>query len=1208
MAENGRVKKQVMKADDYHTFDSTIEHAYHKPGMYLGSTQEQERESLVFDFETETLMNKLISFPPAMESLFVEVTDNASDNVIRSRRNKVDPGKVTITMEDEVISVYNEGTPIPIELDKKRKDKYIPEVIFGTVYSSSEYKGERHGAGTNGLGVKLVNIFSEWFEIEIGDDYNGLLYKQRWESKTKEGPGMTVRNDPVIEEYTGHSYIKVTFKLIFSRFGMEKWPKEAYESIYRRCIDLSLYSMVEVTFNDDTIDFSNILDYAHMIYGDELPNYFIHYEWPDGTEITRKKDGTEVAKDKFTAPLNRSMVLDTPYESHNMTFVNGKYTPDGGDHVTALIKTISGPLLSSLNEEKSSGKEKGKVSKLTIKELRPHVSLILLFATIDPEWQGQTKGAYWHDKKKYGPIKFDIPEKKLNKMKEWDIADALLATMENRELAKLSRKDGKKKAHIDPFKGQDANWAGTKKSNECYLLLVEGSSAAKFADAFICGIKARDYMGTFELRGKLLNVMKASKKKIFENPELQSLKEVLGLREGMDYATEGSTNTLRYGAGVVILTDADTDGSHIKALVINYFYCRFPSLLENGYITWLSTPIIKVTKGKKAPLKFYSLGQFEEWRKDNPKYGGKVEYYKGLGTNTNEEVKEEAADPKYVDCVYDEEASEHIKLAFCGKLANKRKEWIRAYEEIIQSQMPTEVNISDFINRELVEYSIYNIKRSIPCWDGLKPSQRKILWASSLEWNWFSHRGGKKRNYEKAKVATFGSLVSAKTDYHHGEKSLFEAIVGMAQNFVGTNNLPHFVPLGQFGDRTTGPKKHAAERYIFTVPQWWLPYVYREEDLGILSHEKSDQGKDIEPTFFLPILPTILINGSDGIATGWSTYIPPHNVIDIINWYKSKLAGYKSPPIEPWFRNFKGKVIVYDRNKSGKKGYYEKEDDDEDDETEDFSDLEDSKFESEEKISSEEEELDEEGEKPKKKKRPAYGIMTIGNYNTLPNKVVEITELPIRVWAKNYDDWLNDILASSRLKNKDQKLTKFFTNKTRNEDDVNAVYFRLEGVERASTKLLRLKRTFALTNMVLTDEKGIPSRYNTVKDILEMFYTKRLPYYETRRVKLLDITRDEIKKLNDKIAFILAIREKKLKVRDIPEEEIMARMGELKLNTKLYGQTSLRGINKNEIDKLLAEKAEKEEYITFLNSVKPEQLWLTDLTEFEDEYYNHYDE
>lgn len=1204
-----KVKKQVTYATDYDTYDDTIDHAFNANGMYTGSANFQDRAELVFDFETGTFNSRIVTIPPGIVRLFEELINNGTDNIGKSRKLDVDPGNIEVVMDKQIMTVITGGAPIPIELDKKHKDIYVPEVIFGKVYSSSVYGKDKYGVAVNGLGVKLVNIFSNWFEIEVGNDFNELLYKQRWESKTEDTPGMRVRHEPIIEKYNGPPYVKVTFKLNFKRFGLTEWPDEAFQLFYRYCVDASLCSMVEVIFNGNVINYTSMVDYAKMIYGEELPEYIIHYEWPEGTEVVRKKDGTEVAKDGKTVPTSRAMILDTPYESYNVSYVNGQLTSNGGDHVTALIKAVSGPLLDSLNDKGSS--KDAKTTKLTIKEIRPHLSIILLFHVKNPDWAGgQTKTMYRHDKNS-GPIKFNIDEKKLNKMLNWSTTDALLATMENRQLAKLSKSDGKKRAHIPPFKGQDANWAGTKNSGECYLLVVEGGSASKFADTFICANKARNSMGVFQLKGKLLNVMKASKKKLYENPELKSLKEVLGLREGMDYSTDDAMNTLRYGAGVVFLTDADTDGNHIKALGINYFHCRFPSLLERGYITWLSTPILRVIKKGRKDLKFYTMGQYEQWKEENPNYGGVVSYYKGLSSNNPSDIKEEALDPKYVECVYDEDAPANMVLAFSNKMANKRKEWITNYVEKDFVEMPTEMEVSEFINTDLVEYSIYNIKRSIPCWDGLKPSQRKILWASLLRWKWTDGKLGKPKDYKKLKVGQFSGYVSDVTDYHHGEHSLQEAIIGMAQGFIGTNNLPYFVPDGLFGNRIGGPKDHGAERYIFVKPQWWLPYVYRKEDMHILTHEKSDQGEDIEPSFFLPIIPMILVNGADGIATGWSTYIPPHNVIDIITWYKNRILNEKTSPIEPWFRHFKGKVKIYDRNKTGKKGYY---DTSEDESFDDFEDLEKGVIDNE--VSDEvDDEVDDEAKeeesepKSKKSKRPSYGIMTIGNYKMLNNKTVLITELPIRVWTKNYDDWLTSILVSSRLKNKDKKLEKFFTSKERNEEDENEVSIKLTGVDRPTTKLLRLKRTFALTNMVIVDEKGIPSKYETVRHILEMFYKKRLPYYEIRRLKLIDITTDEIKSLSEKVAFILAIKEKRLKVRNVPKSVIKERMIELGLNVKLYGQTSLDGINKDSIDKLLKQKEEKEKYLHWLTTdVKPGDLWLRDLIEFEDEYYNHYDE
>ena len=157
----------------------------------------------------------------------------------------------------------------------------------------------------------------------------------------------------------------------------------------------------------------------------------------------------------------------------------------------------------------SSKKNKDKkVPNITIKDVRPHLSIIILFQAMDPLWKGQTKTEYMHNKSE-PPIRFNIDEKNLKSMLDWDIMDALLSVMEHKYSNQLAKTDGKKRKNIGPFNGEDANLAGSARSHECSLLIVEGKSASPYANSMICFLGARDTMGIFELRGKMLNVMKS---------------------------------------------------------------------------------------------------------------------------------------------------------------------------------------------------------------------------------------------------------------------------------------------------------------------------------------------------------------------------------------------------------------------------------------------------------------------------------------------------------------------------------------------------------------------------------------------------------------------------------------------------------------------------------------------------------------------------
>jgi DNA topoisomerase-2 len=1230
--------KQYRKATDYERKKDIREHALYAPDTYIGNIEQRERNEIVYDTETDSIINKTISISNGFERLFVEVYTNASDNVGESRRARVDPGSIEVQMDRKVLSLRNEGIPIPVEMDPK-ENMYTPYMIFGTFWSSSNYKEERNEAGRNGYGAKLVNLFSKWFSIEIGDNYNRLKYTQKWHNN------MESFDEPIIEKYNGKPYVKITYELDFERFGYTEYPDEAFALFERHCIDISLNASIPVYFNGKKIFFEDIRDYARMIYGERaLENSFIHYEWPAGTETFSKKNGVIVAKDKFVVPTARMCVLDTPYDSYNVSFVNGMMTREGGDHLTAAIRSATALVIKKANERSepktktsTKGAQKDEKPKkpralITLADVKQHISVVLCFRVVNPGWESQTKTLYSHPKKQ-PPIVFNIPEKKLEQTLKWEIMDTLLNTVERKQDKKLTNTDGRKLKEIGPFPGRDANYAGTNKSHTCSLLVIEGKSASNYVECMISELKSRNVMGYFQLRGKMLNVMKASRDQIAENPEIKNLKRVIGLKDGVDYSNEKDFMRLRYGE-VIFITDQDVDGEHIKALGINYFHCRFPELLARGFFSWLATPLVRVQKGKEKVI-FYTLNEFDEW-KQSMTGNWSIKYCKGLGTSTREDVKYDMSNnPIYVSAEYDEDAPGYIELAFHPKLAGDRKKWIKSYSKENDDIIRPEMKISSFINYDLVKYSIYNVRRSIPAWDGLKPSQRKILWASYMKWKWSPND----TKYRKIKVSEFGGFVSEKTDYHHGETSLYGAIIAMAQDFVGSNNLPYFFPDGQFGSRNEGGKDHASPRYIFTYPQWWLPYVYRHEDFAIMEHEKDDQNKEIEPVVFLPIIPMALVNGAEGIGTGWSTFIPSCNPLDVIRWYINRIRNADNTQMVPWYRGYEGQLYIIDRKhmkKSEEEGIIEvngirgdisNTDDVEGEAVDDLF------LEHQEGGQQNEEDIKEKLRKAREKiisdrskqpsSVPAYRMVTIGSYEEY-DKYVLVKELPLGMWNKKYDDWLSELAVTKeewidtdiKVKEDDaeeKKKKKPIMIKKLDSHDVIDIkddkqHFKLYGFRNPNQTTLRLKRGFGLTNMFLLTTEGKPIKYNTLEEVLEDFYNRRLPYYSLRKESMLKSISSQINKTDQKVAFILAVVEKRLKIRNVSKEVIFSRMDELGLNKEIYKETKLSSINKESVEKLLRQKEELIVEERKLKSTPSKQLWLSDLSELERQYVSHFPE
>jgi len=320
----------------------------------------------------------------------------------------------------------------------------------------------------------------------------------------------------------------------------------------------------------------------------------------------------------------------------------------------------------------------------------------------------------------------------------------------------------------------------------------------------------------------------------------------------------------------------------------------------------MATPIVKANKGKLNKA-FYTQYEYEEWRKTDASKGWKVKYYKGLGTSTRDEAKEYFKTLNIVNYTYSGDASDKsIDLAFNKAKADDRKDWLKLYDraDIVNAGPGENLIYEDFVNKDLIHFSNYNLERSIPnVMDGLKTSQRKILYSAF------------KRNLKsEIRVAQFAGYVSEHSGYHHGEASLNDAIVGMAQDFVGSNNVAWLVPQGQFGTRLQGGKDSASPRYIHTYLQPYTNTLVPSDDFECLTY-RDDDGNMVEPEWYAPVLPMLLVNGSRGIGTGYSTFVPSFNPTDIKNsiveWLQTNSGLDRE--FAPWTRGFKGKITKIDK-------------------------------------------------------------------------------------------------------------------------------------------------------------------------------------------------------------------------------------------------------------------------------------------------------
>jgi DNA topoisomerase-2 len=573
----------------------------------------------------------------------------------------------------------------------------------------------------------------------------------------------------------------------------------------------------------------------------------------------------------------------------HVSFVNGICTTKGGSHVDH----VSGILANGIIEDMA------KKIKLRPQQVKNAFFVFVKATLVNPSFSSQVKSECTLKPQDFGS-KFEPPKTFIKTILKTSIQSELMALSKFREMKELKKTDGSRKSKITGIpKLDDANKAGTQHSGKCTLIVTEGDSAKTLAIAGL-SVVGRDHYGVFPLRGKCKNVRDASIKQLTENKEFNDLKKILGLQQGKVYT---SLSELRYGR-LMIMTDADNDGSHIKGLILNMIHYFWPSLLKLNFVVSMVTPIIKATKGSETKS-FYTDSMFRHWY-GNGKQGWKIKYYKGLGTSTSAEAREYFKKIKDLTVQFDtdETMDDSIILAFDKTKSDSRKTWLLESTEKKASELEIpygnveRLGISDFIHKDLVNFSLADLKRSIAhVSDGLKPSQRKVLYACFT-----------KNLTSEMKVAQLAAYVSEKTSYHHGEVSLADTIVKLAHNFMGSNNINLLEPCGQFGTRLMGGKDASQTRYIFTKLTKSARQLFDPRDDPVLQY-LDDDGKQIEPEYYVPILPTVLVNGTEGIGTGFSSYIPPFNPDDIRMNIERVLTGENVIPMKPWFDKFTGRVF-----------------------------------------------------------------------------------------------------------------------------------------------------------------------------------------------------------------------------------------------------------------------------------------------------------
>lgn len=434
--------------------------------------------------------------------------------------------------------------------------------------------------------------------------------------------------------------------------------------------------------------------------------------------------------------------------------------------------------------------------------------------------------------------------------------------------------------------------------------------------------------------------------------------------------------------------------------------------------------------------------------------------------------------------------------------------------------------VTSFFDNEYLEYAQYVVSsRAIPsCIDGLKPTQRKIIYVANKIW--------KTGNEKPMKLFQLGGRVAADSFYHHGNASLDSAMIGMAQKFK--NSLPLLDGVGQFGSLRSPAA--GAPRYISAKlhPNFRLIY----QDFELLNN-KIEEGQEIEPNFFLPIVPTVILNGSSGIAVGFATNILNRNPSDVVDACLAVLKGKKIKNISPWLNEFTG---TFTRD-SGNPNTW--------------------------KIS--------------------------GVYKVVNSTTVKVTEIPPSFTYEKYEEWLNSLVDKKILVNYEDNSSDKIEYVLKFQRAVLADYI-------SKSKLDNLLKIHSqeTENLTTIDETGKLKIFEKAEDIVTHFVNVRLGFYNKRKEYLLKKLGRELLIISNRARFIKDIIDGKLKINNVPKEVIIKYLTDKKFDQVDGGYSYLLSmaiytLTKEKFEELLKQKADKEAEIIVIEKTDPKGMYITDL-------------
>ncbi|MBC8601734.1 DNA topoisomerase (ATP-hydrolyzing) subunit B [Parabacteroides acidifaciens] len=578
-----------------------------RPSMYIGDTSERGLHHLVY-----------------------EVVDNSIDEALAGYCSRIE----VVINEDNSISVTDDGRGIPVDIHEKEGVSAL-EVVLTVLHAGGKFdKGSyKVSGGLHGVGVSCVNALSTYLRAEVRRD--GKIHMQEFAC------GKPLHPVEVIGE-TDTTGTKIMFKPDGSIFTVTEYK---YEILATRLRELAfLNAGITLTLTDKRVTKEDGSYKSDTFHSDEGLKEFVRYV--DRSKEQLIPDVIHITTEKQGIPVEVAMTYNTSFNESVFSYVNDINTIEGGTHLSGFRRGLTRTLKKYADDSKLLEKAKVEISG---DDFREGLTAVISIKVAEPQFEGQTKTKLGNNEVT-GAVDQAIGEALGYYLEEHPkeakvIVDKVILAAQARQAARKARELVQRKSPMTggglPGKLADCS---SKDAALCELFLVEGDSAGGTAKQG----RDRNFQAILPLRGKILNVEKAMDHKIFESEEIQNIFRAMGVTIGTeDDPKELNLSKLRYHK-VIIMTDADVDGSHIATLILTFFFRRMRALIENGYV-YLATP----------PLYLCKKGKIEEycWTDQQrqvfiDKYGGgnenqiHTQRYKGLGEMNDHQLWDTTMNPE----------------------------------------------------------------------------------------------------------------------------------------------------------------------------------------------------------------------------------------------------------------------------------------------------------------------------------------------------------------------------------------------------------------------------------------------------------------------------------------------------------------------------------------------------------------------------------